>query len=82
VLSPLASEEWNEAHDLVLDSNWDVFARSVSGNRCLGRGFDGEPSPSRILKPPAKIFASIYVHRRLQTGLPDGIISNQKSQFG
>ena len=42
LLSPLAPGEWDQSHDLVLDSNWDVYGKSTSTTSCHGRGFDGE----------------------------------------
>ncbi len=50
VLSPLAPDEWDQSHDLVLDSNWDVYGKSTSTTSCHGRGFDGEDEKSHVAK--------------------------------
>ena len=42
VLSPLSSDEWEQSHDLIADSNWDVYSKSSVATSCKGRGFDGE----------------------------------------
>jgi len=41
VLSTLKSTEWDTTHDLVIDSNWDIFERSSSLNYCKGKSNPG-----------------------------------------
>lgn len=63
VLSPLESGDWDAAHDLVVDSNWDVYERASSDNLCSGRSNHGLFKTQSSSKPPRlkKIYHENYI---------------------